>query len=263
MKSLAKRKPVKVKPPVLSLVIPAYNEEQNIVPTVREIVQKLKSAAIPYEIVVVNDNSKDKTPDLIREMQKSDKGIRLVNRTPPGGFGRAVRSGLENFSGDIVVIVMADLSDDPEDIVRYYRLIADEGYDAVYGSRFVRGAQVLDYPKVKLYINRLVNKAMQLMFWTRHNDLTNAFKAYKAEVIRSILPLHGAHFNVTIELSLSVLIRRYRIASCPIHWYGRKWGQSNLKLRAMGRRYLATLIKIWFERILVLDDIMAENSQVK
>ncbi|MBX3721909.1 MAG: glycosyltransferase family 2 protein [Turneriella sp.] len=255
--------PSESKKPVLSVVIPAYNEEQNIAPTVIEITQKLKSAAIPYEIVVVNDNSKDKTPDIVRGLQKKDRGIKLVNRIPPGGFGRAVRSGLENFSGDIVTIVMADLSDDPDDIVRYYHLIAGEGYDAVFGSRFVRGSQVVDYPKVKLYVNRIVNKALQLLFWTKHNDLTNAFKAYRAEVIRSILPLHGAHFNVTIEISLSVLIRRYRIAAVPIRWYGRKWGQSNLKLRAMGRRYLATLIKIWFERILILDDIIAENSQVK
>lgn len=228
-----------------------------------EIAAKLKAAAIPYEIVVVNDNSKDKTPDIVRALQKKDRGIKLVNRTPPGGFGRAVRTGLENFSGDIVTIVMADLSDDPEDIIRYYRLIADEGYDAVYGSRFVKGAQVVEYPKVKLYVNRIVNKMLQLLFWTRHNDLTNAFKAYRADVVRSVLPLKGAHFNIIIELSLSVLIRRYNIASCPIRWYGRKWGQSNLKLRAMGRRYLATLIKIWFERILILDDLMAENSPMK
>jgi dolichol-phosphate mannosyltransferase len=245
------------------VVIPAYNEEQNIEPTVTEIVRKLRSAAIPYEIVVVNDNSKDKTPDVVRALQKKDRNFVLVNRTPPGGFGRAVRSGLENFSGDIVMVVMADLSDDPDDIVQYYRFIAKEGYDAVFGSRFMRGAKVVEYPKIKLYVNRLVNKMLQIMFWTRHNDLTNAFKAYRAEVIRSVLPLHGAHFNVTIELSLSVLIRRYKIAACPIHWYGRKWGQSNLKLRAMGRRYLATLIKIWFERLLILDDIIAENSQVK
>jgi len=251
------------KTPILSVVIPAYNEEQNIAPTVTEICTRLKAAAIPYEIVVVNDNSKDKTPDIVRALQKKDRGIKLVNRTPPGGFGRAVRSGLENFSGDIVTIVMADLSDDPQDIIRYYRLIADEGYDAVYGSRFIKGAEVVEYPKVKLYVNRIVNKMLQLLFWTRHNDLTNAFKAYRADVVRSVLPLHGAHFNITIELSLSVLIRRYKIATCPIRWYGRKWGQSNLKLRAMGRRYLATLIKIWFERILILDDLMAENSSIK
>ncbi|GAB4441657.1 MAG: glycosyltransferase family 2 protein [Turneriella sp.] len=249
--------------PVLSVVIPAYNEEQNIAPTLTEITATLRAAQIPYEIVVVNDNSKDKTPDIVRTLQKKDRGIKLVNRTPPGGFGRAVRTGLENLTGDIVTIVMADLSDDPDDIVRYYDLIARQGYDAAFGSRFVKGGKVVDYPKTKLYVNRIVNKMLQLLFWTRHNDLTNAFKAYRADVVRSCMPLKGAHFNITIELSLSVLIRRYKIAVCPIRWYGRKWGQSNLKLRAMGRRYLATLIKIWFERLLILDDLMAEKSEVK
>ncbi|MFO1481025.1 MAG: glycosyltransferase family 2 protein [Turneriella sp.] len=258
------KKPSKsAKKPVLSVVIPAYNEEQNISPTLTEIAARLRAAQIPYEIVVVNDNSKDKTPDIVRALQKKDRGIKLVNRTPPGGFGRAIRSGLENFTGDIVTIVMADLSDDPEDIIRYYDLIANQGYDAAFGSRFVRGGKVVEYPRTKLFVNRIVNKMLQLLFWTRHNDLTNAFKAYRADVVRSCMPLKGAHFNVTIELSLSVLIRRYKIAACPIRWYGRKWGQSNLKLRAMGRRYLATLIKIWFERLLILDDLMAEKSEIK
>jgi dolichol-phosphate mannosyltransferase len=251
-----------LKKDLLSVVIPAYNEEENIQPTVLEIITTLSKNSIPHEIIVVNDNSKDKTPEVVKNLQKKYKSIKLVNRTPPGGFGRAIRTGLENFSGEFVVIVMADLSDDPLDIVNYYRKLK-EGYDCVYGSRFIKGSKVVDYPKLKLYINRIVNKAIQVLFWTEFNDLTNAFKAYRAEVIHSIQPLKASHFNITIELSLSALIRNYKIASIPINWYGRKWGQSNLKLRAMGRRYLATLIKIWFERVLILDDLLAEKSVVK
>lgn len=247
---------------LLSIVIPAYNEEENIEPTLSEIITVLNAKSIPHEIVVVNDNSKDKTPDVVRKMQLTHKQIKLVNRTPPGGFGRAIRTGLENFSGEYVVIVMADLSDDPEDIAKYYYKLK-EGYDCVFGSRFQKESKVIDYPVVKLYINRIVNKMIQLLFWTGHNDLTNAFKGYRYDVVQTILPLRAAHFNITIEMSLSTLIRQYKIASVPIHWYGRKWGQSNLKLRAMGRRYLATLIKIWFERILILDDLLAEKSVVK
>ncbi len=247
---------------LLSIVIPAYNEEENIEPTLAEIITVMNAKSIPHEIVVVNDNSKDKTPDVVRKMQDTHKQIKLVNRTPPGGFGRAIRTGLENFSGEYVVIVMADLSDDPEDIAKYYYKLK-EGYDCVFGSRFQKESKVIDYPKVKLYINRIVNKMIQLLFWTEHNDLTNAFKGYRYDVVQTILPLRAAHFNITIEMSLSTLIRQYKIALVPIHWYGRKWGQSNLKLRAMGRRYLATLIKIWFERILILDDLLAEKSVVK
>lgn len=245
-----------------SIVIPAYNEEENIKPTITTIIQALKEENIPFEIVVVNDNSKDKTPEIVKEMQKNNPEVVLVNRTPPGGFGRAIRTGLDNFTGDVVAIVMADLSDDPVDIIKYYRKI-EEGYDCVFGSRFIKGSKVVDYPFKKLYINRIVNKMIQLMFWTSHNDLTNAFKAYRSHVIKSIVPLRASHFNITLEISLSALIRGYKITSVPINWYGRKWGVSNLKLRAMGRRYLATLMMVWFQRIFILDDLIAEKHEEK
>ncbi len=252
----------KQKSPTLSVIIPAYNESGNIADTILAIIEKLNNESIPHEIVAVNDNSTDDTAQIIKNLQKNNNNIQLINRTPPGGFGRAIRTGLAHFSGDYVVIVMADLSDDPQDIIKYYHTL-QQGYDCVFGSRFVKGSIVKEYPFLKLFFNRLINKILQLLFATRHNDLTNAFKAYKVDVVRDIMPLHAAHFNITIELSLSALIRNYKIAKVPISWYGRKWGQSKLKLRAMGRRYLATLIKIWFERILILDDLKAEKSIVK
>lgn len=251
-----------MKKPLYSIVIPAYNEEENIGSTILELSNALQKADIPYELIIVNDNSKDKTPLVVQELQKTIRGIKMVSRKPPGGFGRAIRTGLANFSGEFVTIVMADLSDDPSDVVKYYEVL-NNGADCVFGTRFHRDSVVKEYPQIKLYVNRIVNKALQLLFFTKHNDLTNAFKAYKASVIRDIMPLKAAHFNITIELSLSVLIRGYKIESVPINWYGRKWGQSNLKLRAMGRRYLATLLKIWFEKWLILDDLIAEKSVVK
>lgn len=246
----------------LSIIIPAYNEEENIQPTLMDIIPKIRGEGIPFEIIVVNDNSKDKTQEIVESLKQVNPEIVLINRTPPGGFGRAIRTGLEHFTGDIVIPVMADLSDDSDDIIKYYRKI-EEGYDCVYGSRFGKGSVVKDYPGYKLFFNRIVNRGLQLLFVTKHNDLTNAFKAYRAEVIKSIMPLYSAHFNITIEMSLSALVRRYKIAEVPINWYGRQWGQSNLRLRAMGRRYLATLIKIWFERLLILDDLLSEKSEIK
>ena len=169
-----------------------------------------------------------------------DAAIRIVNRTPPGGFGRAVRSGMEAVKGDVVVVYMADLSDSPDDVVAYYRKIR-EGYDCVFGSRFIKGSEVQNYPPVKLFVNRIVNRCIQFMFWTRFNDLTNAFKAYRTAVIRDCGPYRACHFNLTLEMSLGALIRDYNIAQIPIRWYGRTWGSSNLKLGEMGRRYLSTL----------------------
>ena len=244
---------------VLSIIVPAYNEQENIRPTLAAIMPRLRAEGIPFEMLVVNDNSHDRTADIVTEIMRTNPEVRLVNRTPPGGFGRAVRTGLAHFAGDAVVLVMADLSDDPADIVVYYRKL-EEGYDCVFGSRFMRGSTVSEYPRGKLVVNRMVNRMLQILFGTRHNDLTNAFKAYRANVIRGIMPLYACHFNITIELSLSALIRGYRIASVPVNWYGRTWGQSNLRLRQMGRRYLATLLKIWFERLLILDDLLAEKN---
>jgi len=242
-----------------SVLVPAYNEARNIRPTLENLALALHEAGIPFELVVVNDNSKDDTIQVVEDIQQNIPEVRLVHNTSPGGLGRAIRFGLQHIEGDVVAINMADSSDDPADVVRCYRKI-EEGYDCVFGSRFMRGSNVTDYPPVKLVVNRIVTKFIQLLFLTRFNDLTNAFKVYRRHVIDSIGPLQAAHFNITIEMSLSALIRHFRIAQIPISWHGRTWGQSNLKLRKMGRRYLATFVMIWFERLLILDDLMLENK---
>ncbi len=243
----------------LSVVVPAYNEEQNIVKCIQELRSTLRDKYhIPYEVLVVNDNSKDRTEEVVKAEMAYDPAVRLIGRSPPGGFGRAIRSGLDAVRGDVVVIYMADSSDHPEDVVAYYRKI-QEGYDCVFGSRFIHGSEVQNYPPAKLIVNRLVNRCIQFMFWTRFNDLTNAFKAYRTEVIRDCGPYRASHFNLTLEMSLGALIRKYHIAEIPIHWYGRTWGSSNLKLREMGRRYLSTLLMMFFQRYLIGDDLLAER----
>ncbi len=245
--------------PLLSVCIPAYNEQENIARTIDRIKEVLSAEGIPYEFIIANDNSTDNTETVIRQKMSQNIPIRLINRMPPGGFGRAIRSCLNHFTGDIVVVVMADQSDDPLDIVKYYRKI-NEGYDAVFGSRFVAGAVVDKYPFVKLMANRLGNWLIQILFRTKHNDLTNAFKAYRAEALRSLLPLYASHFNLTIEISLGLLIRDFKIASIPVNWYGRNWGQANFKIKTLGRRYFATLAKLYSEKIFIYDDLMAEHA---
>jgi dolichol-phosphate mannosyltransferase len=164
---------------------------------------------------------------------------------------------LEFACGDVVVIYMGDQSDHPQDVVRYYQVIG-EGYDCVFGSRFIKGASVNNYPKVKLIVNRIVNRSAQVMFWTHLNDLTNAFKAYRREVVQHCGPYRACHFNITLEMSLSALISGYKIKQIPIQWEGRTWGSSNLRMREMGRRYLCTLLMLFFQRVLMSDDVRAE-----
>jgi dolichol-phosphate mannosyltransferase len=243
----------------LSVVIPAHQEELSLGACLDGLTGVLQRHRIPHEIVVVDDASTDDTSRVARARAEADPAIRCIRRSPPAGFGRAVRAGLAAASGDVVVIFMADLSDHPDDVVAYYRKI-EEGYDCVFGSRFVRGSAVDHYPIVKLVANRIVNRLIQALFWTRFNDLTNAFKAYRADVIRECGPYCASHFNITIEMSLGALIRGYSIAQIPIHWSGRTWGSSNLKLREMGRRYLCVLLKTFFEKVLVADDLLAERD---
>lgn len=242
-----------------SIIVPAHNEEENVAPTVTALTERLRNEGIPFEILVVNDNSRDRTAEVVDSLAVKFPELRLVHNDGPAGLGRAVRFGLKHFHGDVVAIVMADLSDHPDDVVACYRKI-EEGYDCVFGSRFIHGSRVSHYPPVKLVANRMANRVIQTLFLTRFNDLTNAFKVYRRQVIEDISPLHAAHFNITIEMSLSALVRHYRIAVLPIRWSGRTWGQSNLRVREMGRRYICTLLKIWFERLLILDDLMAERD---
>lgn len=244
----------------LSVVIPAHNEEQNIGRCLAELQAVLGDKyGIDHELLVVDDNSRDGTARVVEELMRDRPQIRLVRRSPPAGFGRAIRSGLDQVRGDVVAIYMADLSDDPEDLATYYRKLG-EGYDCVYGSRFMRGSRVEQYPPVKRVVNRIVNRAVQLMFCCPFNDLTNAFKAYRVGVIRDCGPFRACHFNITLEMSLGALIRRYRIAQVPIRWYGRTWGSSNLRLREMGRKYLCTVLMLFFERMLIRDDLLAERQ---
>ena len=225
----------------VSVVVPARNERDSIgrcLDSLRRVIGDIHH--IPYEILVVDDGSTDGTGRIVREHMNRDPDIRLVERTPPSGFGRAVRAGLALVSGDIVVICMADGSDDAEDVVRYVRKI-EEGCDCVFGSRFIDGARVVNYPRVKRVLNRIGNRAMQLLFWTDFNDLSNAFKAYRTRVIHECGPFAADHFDLTLEIALAALMGPYAIAQIPIAWAGRTAGHSKLRLPLMSIRYLAVV----------------------
>ena len=232
----------------LSVVIPAHNEEGSIEETVRAISGKLREERIEHEIVVVNDNSKDKTRELLEQLQQEIVELTYYTNEGPNGFGYAVRYGLERFSGDCVAIMMADLSDDPEDLLRFYRRLTQGDVDCVFGSRFIKGGKVYDYPVNKLAINRLANKIIQLTLGIKYHDSTNAFKLYKREVIKGISPLLAPHFNLTIELSLKSIVRGYSYAVLPNSWRNRKTGVSKLKIKEMGSRYFFILLYCLIEK---------------
>ncbi|MDC0835653.1 glycosyltransferase [Geitlerinema sp. CS-897] len=245
---------------LFSLVIPAHNEEGSIAETVNEIARVLDDRDVRYEFLVVNDNSRDRTEEILQSLSRENPCVRYVNNYYPNGFGFAVRCGLEQFRGDAVAVVMADGSDSPEDILNYYDLL-QEGYDCVFGSRFVRGGRVIDYPTHKLLINRLANLFVQVLFGLRYNDTTNAFKAYRREVIEGIQPILSHHFNLTVELPLKAIVRGYTYVATPISWRNRKAGVSKLKIKEMGSRYLFIVLYILLERWLSRGDYVRKTPR--
>jgi dolichol-phosphate mannosyltransferase len=238
---------------LLSVVIPAHNEEGRIEPTVRAFAEALRTASIPFEILVVNDNSGDATESILQRLSRELPGVRYINNAPPNGFGFAVRAGLAAFAGDAVAIVMADQSDLPEDLVRFYRKLQD-GYDCVFGTRFARGGRVVDYPWPKRILNRLGNTFIQALFLLRYNDVTNAFKLYRRTVIAGVQPLLAYHFNLTVELPLKAIVRGYRYAVVPNSWLNRTEGVSKFKIREMGSRYLFIILYCYLEKLLSRSD---------
>ncbi|MGD0340487.1 MAG: glycosyltransferase family 2 protein [Bacteroidales bacterium] len=232
----------------LSVVIPAHNEEDSVAETLLSLNKVLEREKIEYEILVVNDNSSDDTLQILQNMQQSMNTLRIETNAGPNGFGYAVRYGLERFSGDCVAIMMADLSDDPEDLVRFYRTMAAENVDCVFGSRWIRGSKVYDYPLVKRILNRTFNNAVRIMFRLKYNDVTNAFKLYSKETISGLKPFISPHFNLTLEMPLKAIVRGYSYAILPNSWRNRKHGESKLKIKEMGSRYFFILLYCLIEK---------------
>ncbi len=238
----------------LSIVIPVHNEEENIAQTVCEIIKELNKEHIKNEIIIVDDNSTDSTSKIVDDLVEQHTNLKLIHHSQPKGFGRAVREGLKNVNGEVVALVMGDSSDDPKDIVKCFRKI-EEGYDCVFGSRFSKGSIVKNYPPIKLLINRLANTFIRVLFLIKANDVTNAFKFYRREVIRAIQPIQALYFNITVEIPLKAIVRGFSFVQIPINWYGRKSGVSKLGIREMGRKYLFTVLYVWLEKILLKDEI--------
>jgi dolichol-phosphate mannosyltransferase len=239
--------------PVLSVVIPAHNESGSIRTTVDAIVEKLEREQVDYEVLVVDDASTDGTGAIVESLAAENPRVRHHRSRNPPGFGFAVRAGLDLFEGDIVAITMADGSDDPADLVRYLEVIAD-GYDCAFGSRFLRDATVHDYPRFKLVLNRIVNWGIRVLFRSGYNDTTNAFKAYRREVIETVQPLLSNHFNLTVEIPLKAIVRGHSYAIVPIGWRNRTTGESKLGLKEMGSRYAFIVLYVLLERHLSRGD---------
>lgn len=242
----------------LSVVIPAYNEEESIGETLRTLHATLVREQIDHEIVVTNDNSKDGTLARLTALAAEIPTLTYYTNPGPNGFGYAVRYGLERYQGDCVAVMMADLSDDPADLVRFYHKLL-EGYDCVFGSRWVKGGRVVDYPAHKKTLNRVANTIVRLAFRLRYNDCTNAFKLYRRSTMDGLKPFLSPHFNLTLELPLKAIVRGYTYAVLPNSWTNRKYGESKLKIKEMGSRYFFILVYCLIEKYFSRGDFKKAN----
>jgi len=245
---------------LLSVVIPARDEEGCIASMVENLHLELRRQDVPHEIVVVDDGSTDRTWPILQELEVRIPNVAPTQNTGAHGFGRAIIWGLDRMRGDAVIVMMGDESDSAPDAVRYWQKL-NEGFDCVFGSRFMHGGKVIEYPRFKLLLNRMANYFLQVLFTIRLNDTTNAFKAYRKEVIDGCRPLIAPHFNLTVELPLKAIVRGYSWTMIPITWRNRCTGTAKLKLKEMGSRYLFICLYIWLEKYFIRGDYRRQLPQ--
>lgn len=238
---------------LFSIIIPARNEEDCIGPTVRDLSRVLRARDVPHEIVVVDDGSSDRTWQILTDLKQEISELVPVQNIGRHGYGMAIRCGFDAMQGDSVVVTMADASEDPEDIVKFWEVL-NEGYDCAFGSRFIAGSEVIDYPRFKLFMNRAINVMIQILFWTRFNDTTNGFKAYRKEALDGCRPFLSPHFNLAVEVPLKAMIRGYSWKVVPNSWKNRTAGEAKLKLWEMGSRYMFIILYCLLEKFLSRGD---------
>ena len=232
---------------MLSIIIPVRNESDSLDSIMEHYSKNLSN--LDYEVLIINDFSKDDTLEKARNLFKNKNFKVLDNKKK--GLGGAINLGIKESSGSNVAIMMADQSDDINDLIKYNSLINTENCDAILGSRFLKESKVLNYPIQKLVLNRIFNYFVGMIFWNKYNDYTNAFKIYKKRTLEEISPLISESFNIFLEIPLKIISRKYKYKIIPINWTGRTKGVSKFKIKELRSKYLFTLIYCFIEKNLL------------
>jgi dolichol-phosphate mannosyltransferase len=233
----------------LSVIIPVYNEEQNAIKTINNLI-KLKKYIRKLEIIFIDDFSNDNTFKKIKKTSRKNYFIKVFQNKKKG-LGAAIEMGIKKSNHDFVCIFMSDSSDSISDLTSYYKIISKNNYDSVLGSRFLKKSKVKNYPLLKLILNRIFNNFVKFIFFSDYNDFTNAFKIYKKDVLKDLLPIVSENFNVFLEIPLKIISRHYTYKIIPINWKNRKIGSSNFKVKELSSMYIFTLLYCMIEKILL------------
>ncbi|MDC1053458.1 glycosyltransferase family 2 protein [Candidatus Pelagibacter sp.] len=233
----------------LSVIIPVYNESRNLEKTVNNLI-KLKKRIKKLNLIFIDDFSTDNTYDLVKKLSKKNSFIKIF-KNKKKGLGSAIEKGFKKSRFKYVAIFMADSSDSIDDLIKYYKIISSKKYDAVLGSRFIKDSKIKNYPFFKFLLNRIFNNFVKLIFLSDYNDFTNAFKIYKRNVLKNLLPIVSENFNVFLEIPLKIITRKYTYKIIPINWQNRKVGKSNFKIKELSSMYIFTLIYCLIEKILL------------
>lgn len=234
----------------LSIIIPTYNEVNQLKYTIKKL-QSLKKKIKEYELIFIDDFSNDGSYQQLVLFKKKDSRIKIFKNIKKG-LGSAIKVGIKKSKKKYVCIFMCDLSDDVNDIYKYYKAITDNNeLDAVFGTRFDKNSKVKNYPFFKLMLNRIANNVIKILFLSNYNDFTNAFKIYKKKVLLKLFPIVSENFNIFLELPLKIITRKLNYKIIPINWYGRKIGESKFKIKEIGSKYVYILLYCFIEKILL------------
>ena len=220
--------------PRVSIIIPAYNEGSEICDVLDRIVEGVH---LPHEILVVYDTPDDTTAEQVAGYAKEEPSVRGVLNTYGRGPCNAIKFGIDQARADVVVVTMADGSDDPQQIDTLTRLV-ERGVAVACASRYMRGGQQVGGPWAKGRISKLAGLSLQWVARVGTHDATNSFKAYSREFIREVGIESDAGFEIGIELVAKARRRGLPVAEIPTIWLDRAGGLSNFKVRQWIPRYL-------------------------
>ena len=234
----------------LSIIIPIYNEVEQLSYNIKKL-QTLQKKNYNYELIFIDDFSNDGSYKKLIKFKKRYSKIKIYKNFKKG-LGSAIKLGIEKSKNKYVCIFMCDLSDDVKDINKYYKIIKNnQNLDAVLGTRFAKNSKVKNYPYLKLLLNRVANNIIRILFLSKYNDFTNAFKIYKRTTLLKLFPIVSENFNVFLELPLKIITRKLNYKIISINWYGRKIGESKFKIKEVGSKYVFTMLYCLLEKILL------------